>query len=134
MDRIFELPALMFLAIFAVVAFMIRLVYGAFKGEGAQALLPSLETAVLTLLGGFISRTFISAVLASAHDSTGISLAVGWGFFFPVGVIDTIIYLAVHHPVLTRPDVLLWIAASVGGFAAMMSGFWRTYDWDALGV
>ena len=59
---------------------------------------------------------------------------MGWGFFFPVGVIDTIIYLVAHHPVLTSPDVLLWIAAAVGGFSAMMSGIWRIYDWAALGV
>ncbi len=135
MERIVALPALMFLAIFAVVAFMIRLIFGAVaKDEGTSAFLPALETAALTFLGGFLARMFISIVLASAHDSTGISLAVGWGFFFPVGVIDTIIYLIVHHPVLTSPDVVLWIAAAVGGLSAMMSGIWRIYDWDGLGV
>jgi hypothetical protein len=135
MDRIFALPAIVFLLIFAVVAFLVRLIFGALRGEGAgEAALPALETGVLTLLGGFISRTLISILLASASDSHGISLAVGWGFFFPVGVIDTIIYLAVQHPVLTSPDVILWIAAGVGGFSAMMSGIWRIYDWTALGV
>ena len=125
----------MFLLIFAVVAFIIRLIFGAVaKDEGAGAFGPALETAALTLLGGFIARMFISIVLASANDSSGISLAVGWGFFFPVGVIDTIIYLIVQHPILTRPDVILWIAAVVGGLSGMMSGFWRIYDWDGIGV
>ena len=135
MERIAELPVIMFLLIFAVIAFMIRLIFGAVaKNEGGHALIPALETAVITLLGGFIARMFISIVLASADDSHGISLAVGWGFFFPVGVIDTIIYLIVQHPVLTAPDVILWIAAVVGAFAGMMNGIWRSYDWDALGV
>ena len=135
MDRIFALPALVFLLIFAIVAFLIRLIFGAFRGEGpGGAALPALETAALTLIGGFISRMLISILLASANDSPGMSLAVGWGFFFPVGVIDTIIFLVVQHPVLTSPDVILWIAAAVGGFSAMMSGIWRIYDWTALGV
>lgn len=135
MDRIASLPVLLFLLIFAIVAFLIRLVFGALRGEGpGTAVMPALETGVLTLLGGFFSRMFVSILLASANDSHGISLAVGWGFFFPVGVIDTVIYLVVHHPVLTSPDVLLWIAAGVGGFSAMMAGIWRIYDWNALGV
>ncbi len=133
MDRIFQLPALMFLVIFAIVALLIRLVFGALRGEGpSTALLPAVETGLLTLFGGFISRAFISLVLASAKDSFGISLASGWGFFFPVGVIDTIIYLAVHHPILTKPEVLLWIAPAVGGFSGMMSGIWRSYDWGSV--
>lgn len=135
MERIVDIPALAFLAIFAVIGFMIRLVFGTVaKNEGAQAFFPALETAALTLIGGFISRMFISIVLASANDSPEISLVAGWGFFFPVGVIDTIIYLIVQHPVLTKPEVLLWIAAVTGGFSAMMSGIWRSYDWDGLGV
>ncbi len=135
MDRIVELPAIMFLLIFAVVAFLIRLVFGAVaKNEGAGAFKPAIETAVLALLGGFFSRTFVSVVLAAANDSHEASLAVGWGFFFIVGVIDTIIYLIVHHPILTSPEVILWIAAAVGAFSGMMCGIWRIYDWDGLGA
>lgn len=135
MERIVELPAIMFLLIFAVVAFLIRLVWGAVaKGEGAEALARGGETAVVAFLGGFLARMFISIVLASANDSHAISLAVGWGFFFPVGVIDTVIFLFAGHPVLTAPDVILWIAAGVGAFAGMFCGIWRIYDWDGLGV
>ena len=135
MDRIFELPAIMFLLIFAIIAFLIRLIYGAvFKAEGGSAFLPALETAALALVGGFVTRMFISIVLASGGDSDGVCLAAGWGFFFVVGVIDTVIYLIVQHPVLTSPENLLWIAAVIGALAGMMSGFWRAYDWDKLGV
>lgn len=135
MERIVEIPAIMFLLIFAVIAFLIRLIFGAVaKDEGTQAFIPALETAALTLLGGFIARMFISIVLASANDSPEISLLVGWGFFFPIGVIDTVIYLIVQHPILTAPDVILWIAAMVGALAGMFCGIWRIYDWDALGV
>ncbi|MCC6802642.1 MAG: hypothetical protein IT319_07140 [Anaerolineae bacterium] len=135
MERIVDIPTLAFLAIFAVIAFIIRLIFGTVaKNEGGEAFKPALETAAITFLGGFIARMFISIVLASANDSTEISLVAGWGFFFPIGVIDTIIYLIVQHPILTKPDVLLWIAAVVGGFSGMMSGIWRSYDWDGLGV
>ena len=59
MDRIFALPAIVFLLIFAVVAFLIRLIFGALRGEGpGAAALPALETAAMTLIGGFISRMF----------------------------------------------------------------------------
>jgi hypothetical protein len=126
---------MLFLLVFAIVAFLIRLIFGAFRGEGpGGAAIPALETGVITLLGGFIARTLISILLASASDSHGISLAIGWGFFFPIGVIDTIIFLALHHPVLTSPDVILWIAPVIGGFSAMMSGIWRIYNWSGLGV
>ena len=135
MDRLVELPVIMFLLIFAVVAFLIRLIFGAVsKNEGAGAFVPAIETAVLALLGGFISRAFISIVLASGNDSDGVCLAAGWGFFFIIGVIDTVIYLIVQHPILTSPEVLLWIAAVVGALSGMMSGIWRIYDWDKLGV
>ena len=135
MDRIFELPALTFLLVFAIVAFLIRLIFGAVaKNEGGSAFVPAIETAALALFGGFITRAFISIILASANDSHGVSLAVGWGFFFIIGVIDTIIYFIVQHPILTSPDVILWIAAAVGAFSGMMCGIWRIYDWDGLGV
>jgi len=135
MDRIFALPTIVFLLIFAVVAFLIRLIFGSLRGEGAgAAVMPAVETGILTLLGGFISRTLISILLSAAQDSPGASLLLGWGFFFPIGVIDTIIYLFAQHPVLTSPDALLWIAAVIGGLSAMWAGIWRIYDWAALGI
>lgn len=134
-DRIVEVPAIIFLAIFAVVAFLIRLIFGLVKGEDTGALLPALETAALTFLGGFISRMSISIMLATGDDSVAVGLLTGWAFFFPIGVIDTIITAANDGlNVLTRPEVLLWIAASVGAFSAMMAGIWRIYAWDKLGV
>ncbi len=133
MDRIFELTFIVFLLVFGIVAGLIRMIVGAIRGESAtDTLLPALETLLLTIIGGFLSRTFISLLLTSASDSTGMSLFVGWGFFFPVGVIDTIIFFVVHHPILTRPEVILWIAAVTGGFSGMMAGIWRIYDWTSF--
>lgn len=134
MERLVELPVLIFLLIFAAAAFIIRLIFGVVKGEEGRALLVALETAVITFLGGFIARMFISILLAAGDDRTDVGLLIGWGFFFPVGVIDTIIYLIKGEAVLTRPEVILWIAVGVGAFSAMMAGIWRIYDWDDLGV
>src|SRR5262245_18483659 len=77
---------------------------------------------------------FISILLAAGNDSTGAGLALGWGFFLWPGVIDTLIMIFGGQPALTTPDTLLWIAAGVGGLTVMMSGIYRAYDWDGLGV
>jgi hypothetical protein len=134
MERLLNFDILIFFAVLAGVAFLIRVIYGAVQGEGGGAVRVALETMAVAVLGSFIARTFISILMAAGSDSTDVGLVVGWSFFFPVGVIDSLIYLFKGESVLTRPDVLLWIAAGVGGFSGFMNGFWRVYDWDGLGV
>lgn len=134
MERLLDFRIVIFFIVLAAAAFLARVIYGAVKGEGGTAAVVALETAALAVLASFIARTFTSVLLAAGNDSPTTGLLIGWAFFFPVGVIDTIIALATGDAVLTRPDIFLWIAAVVGGLSGFFNGFWRAYDWDRLGV
>lgn len=130
--RTFEGPPLIFLGILSAVALLIGAIIGAIKEEDARALYRALEAALLAFIGGFVARTFIGLLLGLANDSPGAGLAIGWGFFLWPGLIDTFPFLA-DKQVLTKPEVLLWIAAVVGGLTGMMDGIWRIHDWKGLG-
>ena len=132
LDRTFEAPPLIFLGILSGVGLIIGAIVGAVKEQDARALYRALEAALLAFIGGFLARTFINLLLGLADYSPGAGLAIGWGFFLWPGLIDTIPFLA-GKQVLTKPDVLLWIAAVVGGATGMMDGIWRIHDWKGLG-
>jgi hypothetical protein len=89
-----------------------------------------IEAAILAVLGGLMARVFISILLASANDSHGAGLAVGWGFFLIPGIVDTL----AGQAVLTTPENLLMFAAIVGGVTGMMAGIYQIYNWLGLGL
>jgi hypothetical protein len=126
MARIFEAGPLMILVVAAVVAFIIGLGTSGARND-PDRLGGAIEAAVLTLLGGFLARALISALLAAGNDSPGTGLALGWAFFLVPGIVDTIAGLFGTHP-LTSPGTLLAIAAGVGAFTGMMSGLYRIYS------
>src|SRR5207249_8854289 len=87
----------------------------------------------LTILGGFIARTFVSILLSTAEDTPFARLIIGWATTLWTGAIGTIPSWF-GAEVLTGRDALLWAALGVGAFTGMMDGIWRIYDWTALGV
>ena len=125
--RVFDLPAIVMVAVIAVIAFVIPVVAGAVRRE--SGIWRGVEAAVLAFVGGLMARGFISVVLGSAHDSASAGLAVGWGFFLVPGIVDTV----ARQPVLATPDILLMFAAVVGAFTGMMAGIYQIYDWTGLG-
>jgi hypothetical protein len=126
-ERIFDLPGLLIVLAIALLGFLIPVIAGAVSGE--SRLWRGIEAAILALVGGLLSRSFISILLGTANDSYGAGLAVGWGFFLVPGLVDTF----AGHPVLTAPLVLLMIAGVVGAFTGAMAGIYRIYDWEGLG-
>jgi hypothetical protein len=74
-ERIFEIPALVFLVVFGLVGFALGAVVGAIKGEGGRALVRGLGAAVLALVGSLLARAFISVLLGLAGDSPAAGLA-----------------------------------------------------------
>ena len=132
-EQIFDPTALVFFAAAAVVALVVGAIRAAIKGLGARdALLSMVEAALLAFLGGWLARTFISLLLSLAH-SRGAQIVVGWGFFLWPGIVDTIAG-CFGAQLLTRPPVLLWIAAVVGSFTGMMDGLWGIHAWRGPGV
>src|SRR5262245_53245181 len=121
-ERVFDLTGILLILAVAVIGFLIPLVVGAVRGE--SGLWRGIEAAILAVVGGILSRSFISILLGSANDSHGAGLAIGWGFFLIPGLIDTF-----AGKVLTSPESLLAIAAIVGGFTGAMGGMYRVYDW-----
>lgn len=132
MERIFYPSALLFFLLWALAAFVLGVVVGLAKGDGAKALWRGAEAGVLALFGGFLARSFLSVLLGAAGDSEGARWAVGWFFFLWPGAIDTLSRLIGQGPVFTA-DTLLWIAAVVGCFAGMMDGLWQIHKWDGAG-
>jgi hypothetical protein len=126
--RVLDLSGLVIVVTIAVIGFLIPVILGAVRKE--SGLLPGIEAAILAVLGGLLARGFIGILLASANDSAGAGLAVGWGFFLVPGMVDTL----VGHPVLTTPDILLLFGTIVGGFTGMMAGIYQIYDWVGLGL
>jgi hypothetical protein len=126
--RVFDLSGLVIVAIIAVIGFVIPVIVGAVRKE--SGLWRGIEAAILALLGGLIARCFISVLLASANDSAGAGMAVGWGFFLIPGFVDTF----TGHPVLTTPGNLLLFATIVGGVTGIMAGIYRIYNWVGLGL
>lgn len=131
-ERVFAGSGLWLLLGVTLVAFVLGLIVGLVKGQGKRALYRSLEAGLLAFAGGLLARLFASVLMGIGHDSTGTGLAVGWGFFLWPGAIDTVATLA-GQPVVTRPDILLTIAAMVGAFTGMMDGIWRIHNWKGLG-
>ncbi len=131
-ERIFEVPALIFVVVFALVAFALGAIVGAVKGEGGRALVRGSEAAVLALVGSLLARTFVSVLLGLAGNSPDAGLAVGWAFFLWPGAVDTIAWFA-RARLLTTPEILLWVASGVGAFTGMMDGIWRIHNWRGLG-
>ena len=126
-ERIFDVPGLLIVLAIALVGFLIPVIAGAIRGE--SGLWRGVEAASLALLGGMLSRSFISILLGTANDSYRAGLSVGWGFFLVPGLVDTF----AGHPVLTAPPVLLAIAGIVGAFTGAMAGMYRIYNWEGLG-
>jgi len=133
--RVFALDAFLIAGGFALGGFTIGLILGLVKGEGGRAAaLRGLESAVLALVGGFISRFFISGLLAAGGNTPGTGLAIGWAFFLWPGGVDTIVKLATGSPLLTTPAALLILASLVGSAAGMMDGLRRIHRWKGAGV
>ena len=112
----------------AVLALIVRLV----KGDGADSLLRALETFLTGALGAFLAHTFIYLMLAAGkHSDLTITLTSFFFFIWP-GLVNVISQLAVHHPVIGEPGVLL-IALVVGGGVGVMDGLWAIHNWKGLG-
>lgn len=125
--RIFDIPGLLVVLVIAVVAFLLPVIVGAVRGE--SGVLRGIEGLVLAVLGGLISRGFVSLLMGTANDSAGAGLVLGWGLFLVPGLIDTF----AGHPVLTTPENLMMIGGAVGAFTGMMAGICRIYNWAGLG-
>lgn len=136
MATIFEVGPLVFLAAFAVVAFVVALLVGllSVRETAGNAALRGLEAALLAFAGGLIARVFIGGLLAAADNSAAAGLAVGWGFLLWPGAVDTVIKIFGGGSVLTTPDALMWIASAVGAFTGMMDGMWQIQRWRGPGV
>ncbi len=126
--RVFDLPGLLTIAVIAIIAFLLPVIVGAVRSESGVR--RGIEAAILAVLGGLMARVFISILLASANDSHGAGLAVGWGFFLIPGIVDTL----AGQAVLTTPENLLMFAAIVGGVTGMMAGIYQIYNWLGLGL
>jgi len=132
-ERVFDLAPVLFLGAFAVLGLLISAILAAARGADARsAVKRMMEALLLTFLGGLVSRTFVSLLLAADRDSPESGLVVGWVFFLWPGIIDTIPYL-LGKSLLTTPERLLWIATGLGAFVGMMDGIWRIHDWKGLG-
>jgi hypothetical protein len=133
-ERLFPRPVLIFLIIFAAAALIIGFIGALLRNDPiGNAFLSALEAAILAFAGGLLARSFISFLLWTGRDSPNVAFLLGWGFFLWPGLIDTIPRL-LGKQYLTRPNVLLWIAASVGAFTGMMNGLWQTPDWIGPGL
>ena len=129
-ERIFELAGTLIVVGIALIAFLLPTIVGAMRG--VSGIRRGIEGAVLALIGGLLSRAFISAVLAGGNDSPGACLVVGWAFFLAPGVIDAVLRVVGQSFVLS-PDTLLMLGGTVGGFTGMMGGIYQIYDWTGLG-
>ena len=132
--RIFATEALVIGGLAALAGMALGTVVGLVKKEGGAAFWRGLEAAVLAILGGLISRCFISILLGTGGDGRGAGLAVGWGFFLWPGGIDTIIALFGGGPVLTTQTCLLGLASIVGSFTGLMDGVGRIRRWKGTGA
>lgn len=133
-ERYFPRSLLIFLAIFAAAALLIGVVGALLRKDSVgNVVLSGLEAAILAFLGGLIARSFINFLLWLGRDSDNASLVLGWAFFLWPGIFDTVARLF-GKKYLTRPVVLLWIAASVGAFSGMMDGMWQTHNWAGPGA
>ncbi len=135
MEEIFRGSAVIVLAVAAALAFVLGLAFGS-KGPDPDKP-PRLERAaeafILTLLGGFFARTFVSILLSTAEDTPFARLVIGWATTVWTGAIGTIpSWFGAEF--LTAHDTLLWAALAVGAFTGLMDGIWRVYDWTGLGV
>jgi hypothetical protein len=133
-ERLFPRQVILFLGIFAGAAFLIGLFGAILRGDSAgDIILSALEAAILAFAGGLLARSFISLLLWTGRDSPNVSLLIGWAFFLWPGLVDTVARFF-GKQYLTRPSILLWIAASVGAFTGMMDGMWQTHNWIGLGL
>jgi len=133
LEQIFDTTALVFFMAAAAVALIVGAIRAVIKGLGARdALVSTFEAALLAFLGGWLAHAFISLLLSLAHSRSA-QVVVGWGFFLWPGVVDTIAGWF-GAQLLTRPQVLLWIAAVAGSFTGMMDGLWGIHAWRGPGV
>jgi hypothetical protein len=135
LGQIFEPVALLVLAGFAVVAFIIGLIIGLVKGQGTDALWRGLEGAILAIAGGFLARTFIALMLLLGEQIVGnpsdAGSLVGWFFFFIPKVIDFVFDIFTDS--FLNPTNLLWLATVTGAFGGMCDGVARSHNWRGLG-
>ena len=129
------------LAIASVLAFVVGLIFGTNKTDPDKPADPdkpprlerAAEAFILTLLGGFFARMFVSILLSTAENTPLSRLVIGWATTLWTGAIGTIpSWFGTEF--LTGRDTLLWAALAVGAFTGMMDGIWRVYDWTGIGV
>lgn len=125
MTEFFSVAVLLFLLAVGVAG----LVIGAIRRGWSTGV----EAAVLAILGGFISRSFIWLLLSLGEWSHTTEVVVGWAFFLWPGAVDTVAAIF-GEQLLTKPAVLLWIATGVGAFTGMMDGIWRIHRWEGPGA
>jgi hypothetical protein len=74
-ERIFEVSALIFVVVFALVAFALGAIVGAVKGEGGRALVRGLEAAVLAARGKPVSPGLYQRAAGASWRSPAAGLA-----------------------------------------------------------
>lgn len=133
-DRIFDLPAFVFLLVMGVIAFGLGAAVGAegLKESKGDAALRGLEAAILAVVGGLLARFFIALLIWLGNDSPSVEIAVGWFFFLIPGLVDMIAYLKDGETV-TSPDFLIWMGTAIGSFTGLMNGLWKIHNWKGLG-
>lgn len=125
-ERLFTTDAFTFFGIFAALAFLTGLGYSLYRRDPfSDALTRAWETATMSILGGFLARSFIGLLLFLADDSPNAILAISWGFFLWPGALESAARL-VGEPLL-QPQHLMGIAAAVGSFVGMADGLWQVH-------
>src|SRR5438093_1260737 len=127
MEEIFNGAAMIVLAIASAIAFVVGLLFGTKKADPDKPADPNkpprleraAEAFILTLLGGFIARMFVSILLSTAVDTPFARLVIAWDTTLWTGAIGTIPSWF-GAEVLTGRDTLLWAALVVGAFTGMM--------------
>lgn len=134
MERLYQIPTLIFYGSAGGVAFILGLIIGLVKGDGGESLLRGLEAFLLSTIGAFLSAGFINLMFYLGRSQRAAGLAIGWGFFLVPGLIDSIRAIWSSVPWATSPQVLTWCALSIGAFGGMMDGIFRIHRWKGFGV
>ena len=129
-ERIFDPLALLVIVGSGLLGAVVGTIVAGIRGVPATL---AIEVGLLTLLGAFLARTFISVLLDLGGNTAGAGLLVGWGFFLWPGAIDTVAGLF-GRQFLTTPDILLWLAVGVGGFCGLLDGVHQVRSRDVGGV
>jgi hypothetical protein len=135
-DRWFDGGALLFFLGAAIVGVVISVIVNVRAGrESSIVALRAVEVLLLTFIGGFLARAFLSLLLSAGNDSPDAGTVLALAFFpIPAILLELLRLIGISSAAANDVNTILALAAGFGVLVGMADGLGRVHNWLGLGI